>query len=107
MDVIIASTACPHYIVTKDRLAALAASRAGRPLVVIDLGMPRNVDPAVTAIPGVHLYNVDNLEAVVAETLVKRREEIAAAEAIAQGLTEEFCELLASEPAPRCAVVQS
>ena len=59
MDVIIASTACPHYIVTKERLAALAETRQGRPLVVIDLGVPRNVDPAAAEIPGVHLYNID------------------------------------------------
>lgn len=101
MDVIIASTACPHYIVTRERLAALAGARDGRPLLVIDLGVPRNVDPAAAGIPGVHLYNVDDLEAVISETLSRRRGEIQAAEAIVGELTGEFCGALAQEPAPR------
>ncbi|MCX5795544.1 MAG: glutamyl-tRNA reductase [Elusimicrobia bacterium] len=101
MDVIIASTACPHYIVTKERLAALAESRQGRPLVVIDLGVPRNVDPAAASIAGVHLYNIDHLEAVISETLARRRGELQAAEDIVSGLTAEFCAILSREPAPR------
>ena len=100
MDVVIASTACPHYLVTKERLAGLAADRKNRPLVVIDLGMPRNVDPAAASIAGVHLHSVDDLEAVVQESLAKRRGEIEAAEKIAAALTDEFCALLAGEPAP-------
>jgi len=100
-DVIIASTACPHYIVTQERLAALAEARQGRPLVVIDLGVPRNVDPAAADIPGVHLYNVDHLEAVISETLARRRGELQAAEDIVAALTGEFCGALAQEPAPR------
>jgi glutamyl-tRNA reductase len=101
MDVIIASTACPHYVVTRERLAGLAGARGGRPLLVIDLGVPRNVDPEAAQIPGVHLYNVDHLEAVISETLSRRRGELRAAEAIVGGLTEEFCGALAQEPAPR------
>jgi glutamyl-tRNA reductase len=101
MVVIIASTACPHYIVTKERLASLAEARQGRPLVVIDLGVPRNVDPAAAEIPGVHLYNVDHLEAVISETLARRRGELQAAEDIVAELTDEFCAVLAQEPAPR------
>jgi len=101
MDVIIASTSCPHYIVTQERLAALAQARHGRPLVVIDLGVPRNVDPAAAQIPGVHLYNIDHLEAVISETLAKRRGELRAAEDIAAELAVEFCTTLAQEPAPK------
>ena len=101
MDVIIASTACPHYIVTKERLAALAETRKGRPIVVIDLGVPRNVDPAAADLPGVHLYNVDHLEAVISKTESRRRGELQAAEDIVVELTEDFCEALAQEPAPR------
>ncbi len=101
MDVIIASTSCPHYIVTQERLASLAQARHGRPLVVIDLGVPRNVDPAAAQIPGVHLYNIDHLEAVISETLAKRRGELRAAEDIAAELAGEFCTALAQEPAPK------
>ncbi len=103
MDVIIASTSCPHYLVTKERLAGLVKTRQGRPLLVIDLGVPRNVDPEAAQIPGVHLYNIDHLEAVIAETLAKRKGEIQAAEAITETLTGEFCEILSREPAPRVA----
>ncbi|MBI4677200.1 MAG: glutamyl-tRNA reductase [Elusimicrobia bacterium] len=100
MDVIIASTACPHYVVTKDRLAELALRRGGRPLVVIDLGVPRNVDPASAGLPGVHLYDVDDLEAVIAGSLARRRGEIEAAEAILSVLSGELCASLSCEPAP-------
>jgi len=103
-DVIIASTACPHYLVTSARLAGLAAHRQGRPLVVIDLGVPRNVDPEAGDIPGVHLYNIDSLEAVISETLSRRRGEIQAAETIVGELTGEFCAILAKEPAPAAKV---
>ena len=105
MDVIIVSTGCPHYLVTQDRLADLTARRGGRPLVIIDLGVPRNVDPAVGDMPGVFLYNIDDLEAVIAETLSRRHGEIQAAERIIDTLLADFCSAMATEPAPRKAPV--
>ncbi len=98
MDVIIASTACPHYLVTRQRLADLVSLRGGRPLVIIDLGVPRNVDPSVVGIEGVHLYNIDHLEAVIARTLARRRGEIRAAEEISSTLAGEFCEQALGNP---------
>jgi glutamyl-tRNA reductase len=59
------------------------------------------VDPAAAQIPGVHLYNVDHLEAVISETLARRRGELQSAEDIVAELTGEFCAALAQEPAPR------
>jgi glutamyl-tRNA reductase len=100
MDVLIASTACPHYIVTRSRMAELTRQRGGAPLVLIDLGVPRNIDPTVAGIPGVHLYNIDDLETIIADSLSKRRGEIAAAESISAECALKLLRALKSEQAP-------
>lgn len=92
MDVVIASTTCPHYLVTKNRAKEILEKRDGRPLVLIDLGMPRNIDPEVKDIEGVHLYDIDSLETVVNETISKRQAEITAAEDIVRQCCDEFAE---------------
>lgn len=103
-DVLIASTACPHYIVTRDRVAQVLKKRGGRPIVLIDLGVPRNIDPKVADVPGVHLYDIDDLEAVVEDSLAKRGEEIRAAETMVHGFSEDFAaSLQARSRGPRTA----
>lgn len=92
MDVVIASTACPHYLITKQRVRQVLERRSGRSLILIDLGVPRNIDPDVKSIEGVHLYNIDSLEAVIKETLAKRQGGIHAAEEIVKQCADEFTE---------------
>ncbi|MFC1521010.1 glutamyl-tRNA reductase [Elusimicrobiota bacterium] len=89
-DVIIASTACPHYIVTKFLVEKVMEMRKGKPLALVDLGVPRNIDPKVESVKGIHLYNIDSLELVIQDTLDKRRTEIEAAEKIVKELSDEF-----------------
>ena len=90
MDVVIASTACPHYLVTKERARQILEKRGGHPLILIDLGVPRNIDPEVESIEGVHLYNIDDLEAVIKQTLAKRQDDMHAAEEIVRRFCDEF-----------------
>ena len=64
-DLIISATSAPSFIFTADDMKRLAAERKGRKLVLIDLGLPRNIDPAVRAFEGVLLYDLEDLERAV------------------------------------------
>lgn len=64
-DIIITSTGAPHYVLTKENLGPLLPQRHGRPLILIDIAVPRDVDPELADVPGVTIYNIDDLEGVV------------------------------------------
>lgn len=81
-DIVIASTGAPHYLVSARDVPRLMAERQGRPIIFVDIAVPRDVEPEVGAIAGVSLYNIDALEAVVASNLMERAQEAQAAEAI-------------------------
>lgn len=83
-DIVIASTAAPSYLLTPALVGAALPERGGRPLVVVDIGVPRNVDPAVGELPGVELSNVDDLRDDCAANLELRRGESAKVEAIVE-----------------------
>ena len=78
-DVLVTSTAAPGMLVRPEHIAPRPA---GRPLLIVDIAVPRDVDPEVGLLPGVHLRNIDDLEAVVAGGRSERAGEAAAAEAI-------------------------
>ena len=78
----LSSTAAPHAVVTWDRVAPVVARRGGRPLCILDLGMPRDVEPAVAQLENVFLYDIDDLQAVAAQAAAERRRDIPAAERI-------------------------
>src|SRR5205085_10131561 len=61
-DIVLASTSSPHPLVTQEDLEQVMASRAERPLLVIDLAVPRDIDAACGDIPGVTLHDVDDLQ---------------------------------------------
>lgn len=81
-DVVISSTTAPRAIITADLAQQALHRRAGRALLLIDLALPRDVEPAAGALPRVHLYNLDDLQAEVSEGLRLRSQEITHAEAI-------------------------
>jgi len=75
LDILVSSTAAPHAIVTLDKLAPVLRTRRHRPLFMIDLAMPRDIDPAVNKLDGVYLYDLDSLRAIAERTLEVRRQE--------------------------------
>ena len=75
-DVVISSTTAPGAIITLDMMQEVLRRRSGRPLLLVDIALPRDVDPAVAALPGVHLYNLDDLEAVASEGIRLRQREV-------------------------------
>jgi glutamyl-tRNA reductase len=89
-DVVISSTSAPHTIIHQQHVQTALAVRGDRPLVLIDLAVPRDVDEDVIDVPGVHLFNVDDLQGVVASNLDRRRGELEAVEAIVAAETAEF-----------------
>ena len=81
-DVVVSSTSTPGYVLTRDRVESVLAARKGRPLFLIDIAVPRDLDPAIHELEGCYLYDIDDLESVVAESLEARRREATRAEAI-------------------------
>jgi glutamyl-tRNA reductase len=81
-DVVLSSTSSPGWILDREAVARVVPARRGRPLFLIDLAVPRDLDPAIHELDGCYLYDIDDLEAVVAETLAGRRREAERAEAI-------------------------
>jgi glutamyl-tRNA reductase len=81
-DVVISSTGAARFVITRDDCAAAMRSRRGRSLFVIDIAVPRNVDPRVGDLDNVYLYNIDDLERIVAEGTSTRAAATTAADAI-------------------------
>ena len=90
IDIVISSTSAPHYVIDRAKLAPLMALRDNAPLLLVDIAVPRDIDPEVNFLDNVYLYNVDDLQAIASDYLKQRKDELAKCEAIirdkAQGL---------------------
>ena len=82
IDLVISSTAAPHHILDRAKLEPLMKRRKYRPLLLIDIAVPRDIDPAVNALDNVYLYNVDDLQGIADDYLNLRKEEVARCEKI-------------------------
>ena len=89
-DVVVSSTASPHAIIEAEELAAVMEERGGRPLLLVDLAVPRDIDPACAALDGVTLLDMDALQAQVRGYLSVRRAEAVRAEAIVEDEIQTF-----------------
>jgi glutamyl-tRNA reductase len=68
-DIVVSCTSSPHLIVGAEELAVVTDQRAGRPLLLIDIAVPRDIDPRVRELPGITLYDMDDLQRTVARNL--------------------------------------
>lgn len=84
VDILIAATSAPHPIVHYDHVKKIIAERRQRPLFLIDIAVPRDIESSVNSLDDVYLYNVDDLKGVSASNLRLRRREIQAAEALVE-----------------------
>ncbi len=82
IDIVIASSGAPHYILGREEMQRVIAARKNAPMYLIDLGVPRNIDPAVNDVEGAFLYDVDDLEGVVNDNIKERSKQADQAEAI-------------------------
>jgi len=81
-DILISSTAATDYVITRDRVAQTMRARRGNPLFLIDIAVPRDIDPAVNELDDAYLYDIDDLSGVVEANLEERMREAERAESI-------------------------
>lgn len=86
-DVVVSSTNAPHPMLTRERVARAVR---GRPLVLVDLAVPRDIEPGAGDLPGCHLYDLDDLGVVVADTRASRAGEVAHATDLVRCAAREF-----------------
>jgi glutamyl-tRNA reductase len=84
VDIAIVCTQAPHYVLDDADLSAIVSQRGSRPLLLVDLAVPRNVDPALAQRPGISVYNIDDLQAAIEATQAQRRDALASCEWLVQ-----------------------
>ena len=82
VDILIASSAAPHYILNKEEMQRVIAARRNKPAYLIDLAVPRNIDPSINDVANVFLYDIDDLQEVVNANLRERMKEAERAETL-------------------------
>jgi glutamyl-tRNA reductase len=100
IDILISSTAAPHVIVTQAKLVPVMSQRGGRPLFVIDLAVPRDVEPAVNDLDEVFLYDIDSLQGIAHQGMEARRNEISHCQEHIDAHVGAFEEWLKAAPHP-------
>ena len=90
IDILISSTAAPHAVVTHEKIAPVMSQRSDRPLFIIDLAVPRDVEPSVNDIEGAYLYDIDSLQAIARQGLELRKQEMVHCEQLIARHVDEF-----------------
>lgn len=107
-DLVVSATASPHHLIEARDVAEVMAARGGRPMLFIDLAVPRDVDPACAEIDGVRLYDIDDLSAVISRNRRVRQGEAVKAEGIVEQEIQQFATWLGSlEVLPTLAALRS
>jgi glutamyl-tRNA reductase len=95
-DIVVSSTASPHLIVGREELELVMESRGGRPLLLIDIAVPRDIDSTVRELQGITLFDMDDLQREVARNLSARAAEVVHVRAIIEQEVERFGDWMAS-----------
>lgn len=90
-DIVISSTGAPDAIIHEQDMKSVLKKRKNRPMFLIDIAMPRDIDPAVNTLDNIYLYDIDDLKEVVEEHIAERRKEAVHAHAIVDDETASFC----------------
>ena len=107
IDIVLASSGAPHYILTPEDMRAAMAKRRNRPMFLIDIAVPRNIDPAVNKLDSVFLYDIDDLGKVVDSNLRGRVQTAQEAEEIIREEVERMMQRLKTrEVAPTIVSLQ-
>ena len=107
IDIVIASSGAPHFILTRDDMQRVIGQRRNKPMFLIDIAVPRNIDPAVNKIDGVFLYDVDDLAGVVNANIKEREKQAEQAEAIvAEEVEQMMAQLRIEEVTPTIVSLQ-
>jgi glutamyl-tRNA reductase len=95
-DIVVAATSSPHQIVGREELEVVMGQREGRPLCLIDIAVPRDIDPTVRDMPGISLYDMDDLQREVARNIGSREAEATRARALVAEEVDRFSRWVAS-----------
>ncbi|MCL4458154.1 MAG: glutamyl-tRNA reductase [Nitrospirae bacterium] len=95
-DIIICSTGAPTYVLYKAQMQKVLKERKHKPVFIIDISVPRNIDPEINKIDGVYLYDVDDLQGVVDTNMLERKKEAEKAEKIIDEEVEKFLKWMSS-----------
>ncbi len=95
-DIVLSSTGAPDYVLGAKKLKEVCKLRRYKPMFLIDIAVPRDIDPAANKLDGIYLYDVDDLQGVVQANLKERQKEAAKAELIVEAEVEQFCSWLAT-----------
>lgn len=95
-DIVICSTGAPTYVLLKDHMQKVMKERKHRPVFIIDISVPRNIDPEINKIDNVYLYDVDDLQDVVDTNILERKKEAEKAEKIIDEEVEKFTKWMSS-----------
>jgi len=95
-DILIASTGAPHLVIDAQMVRSAMQQRSGRPLVLVDIAVPRDIDPAAGQVPQVRLYDIDHLQAYLERSLAQRAAEAPHVERILQEEQQDFLSYLQS-----------
>ena len=95
-DIVISSTAAPRPIITREGMSKAMAARRNRPIFLIDIAVPRDIEPAVNELYNCYLYDIDDLQHVVDSNVAQREKEAAKAEVIIERAVEDFVQWIAS-----------
>ena len=94
-DVVLASTASESILLDAGQVEAIMGGRDGRPLLIVDIAVPRDVDPAVSGVAGVRLFDMDDISAFAAQAMEGRRLEVPKAELIIEAELARYTEVAA------------
>jgi glutamyl-tRNA reductase len=101
VDIVITSSGAPHFVLRKEDMQRAIAARRNKPMFVIDIAVPRNVEPSVNQIDNVFLYDIDDLQEVVNANLRERMKEAEHAERlVAEEVDRMMARLKVAEVAP-------
>jgi glutamyl-tRNA reductase len=89
-DIVICSTGAPTYVVTKSQMHTVMKERKQKPVFIIDISVPRNIDPEINDMDNVYLYDIDDLQGVVDTNILERTKEAEKAERIIEEEIETF-----------------
>jgi glutamyl-tRNA reductase len=107
-DIVVSATASPHLLLEAGEIAEVMQARGGRPMLLIDLAVPRDIDAACADLDGVSLYDIDDLQAVIARNRRVRQAEARRAEGIIEEEIQHFAAWLGSlEVLPTIAALRS
>ncbi len=95
-DIIICSTGAPHYIISKEHMHTIMKQRKNKPVFIIDISVPRNVDPEINDMDNIFLYDIDDLQGIVTTNIQEREKEAEKAEEIIGDEIDSFLKWQAS-----------